>query len=144
MKWCLVALCALTGQISAQVKPEDAVRYRQSAYTMVVWNFAPMGAMVRGKIPFDKAKFQRYAENLAALTPMLLEGFPKGSAVGNSEARPEIWQSWPDFQQKMKDFEQQSKLLADLAKAGDEAKTKAQFGKVGATCKACHDKYKKD
>ncbi len=129
---------------SAQVKPEDAVRYRKSGYTLVVWHFSPLGAMVRGKIPFDKQVFARHANHLANVVPMLLEGFPKGSIVGNSEAKPEIWSNWPDFQAKMRDFETQTKLLAEVAKAGDEAKMKEQFGKVGATCKGCHDKYKKD
>jgi len=147
MKHCLVALLAGllgTGSALAQVKPEDALHYRKSGYSMVVWHFSPMGAMVRGKVPFDKAAFARHAGHLANIVPMLLEGFPKGSAVGKSEAKPEIWSSWADFQIKMRDFETQTRLLADIAKLGDEAKMKEQFGKVGATCKACHDKYKKD
>jgi cytochrome c556 len=44
----------------------------------------------------------------------------------------------------MKAFEQASATLAATAKAGDEAAIKAEFAKVGETCKGCHDKYKAD
>ena len=134
----------VAGAAQAQVKPADAASYRNHVFHVLVWNFAPMGAMVRGKTPFDRTQFALRADRVAALAPQLLEGFPKDSAVGKSEARPEIWSSWPDFVSKMKTFETESKKLAEIAHGTDEAAMKAQFGKVGASCKACHDKYKKD
>ena len=42
-------LLAGFGAVQAdEVKPEDAVKYRQSVYTAIKWNFAPMGAMMKG------------------------------------------------------------------------------------------------
>jgi Cytochrome C'. len=40
-------------------------------------------------------------------------------------------------------MQEEMKKLADLAKAGDEAGFKRQFGVVGGTCKACHDDFRK-
>lgn len=143
----LVALLALsfTVPVLAQVKPADAIRYRHSAFQVLVWNFMPLSAMVRGKQPWDQAKFALHAERIAQLAPQLLEGFPKGSDVGaETEAKPEIWSNWPDFQQKMRNLETESRRLVELCKAADQAAIKAQFGKLGASCKACHDAYKKD
>ncbi len=128
----------------AQVKPADAVRYRKSAYNVLVWNWMPLANTVRGKTPYVKADFERYANRVAQIAPMLLEGFPAGSGVGKTEAKPEIWTNWADFQLKMKAFETESAALATLAKGGDFEKIKVQFGKVGNTCKGCHDKYKTD
>lgn len=136
-------LLAASATANAQDKPEDIIRYRQSAYTVLLWNWMPMNAMVRGRIPFDAAEFARRADRVAALTPQLLEGFPEGSGTGApTEAKPEIWADFADFTVKMKDLERESAALSTVAKSGDEAKMREQFAKVGGACKACHDKYK--
>ena len=130
---------------SAAVKPETAIAYRQAGYTMLGWNFGPMAQMVRGKTPWDAAEFARRAERVALIAPQLLEGFPEGSDSGaTTEAKAEIWKSMDDFKLKMDDLVKQSKLLADVAKSGDEAKMKDQFKQTAAACKACHEKYRSE
>ena len=36
-------------------KPEDAVKYRKAAYTVMSTHFGRIGAMVQGKVPYDGA-----------------------------------------------------------------------------------------
>ncbi|MBN8884288.1 MAG: cytochrome c [Rudaea sp.] len=142
----LVAATALSlsALVFAHGKQDDAVDYRMGLMTVIGWNFGPLGAMVKGKAPFDAADFSKHADRVAFLSDQIVEGFPKGSDKGHTDAKPEIWANWDDFQAKAKDFNTQAKLLADVAKANDEAKDKEQFKKVAETCKACHEKYKKD
>ena len=126
-------------------KPDEAIEYRQGLMSVIGWNFGPLSAMVKGKHPFDAADFAKHAGRVANLSDQILEGFPKGSDKGGkTDAKPEIWANWEDFQSKAKDLDTQAKLLADVVKANDEAKDKEQFKKVAAACKACHEKYKKD
>jgi cytochrome c556 len=137
-------LCAITA-VSAAVKPETAIAYRQGGYTMLGWNFGPMAQMVRGKTPWDATEFARRAERVALIAPQLLEGFPEGSDTGaTTEAKAEIWKNMDDFKLKMDDLVKQSRLLADVAKSGDEAKMKEQFKQTAGACKACHDKYRSE
>ena len=131
--------------VLAQHKPEEVIDYRRGAMTMIGWNFAPMSAMVKGKIPFDAKEFAVHAERIAGLTPQVLEGFAKGSDKGaETDAKPEIWTHFDDFQSKLDDLVKESKATSEVAKGGDEAAMKEQFKKLGGACKACHDKYKKD
>jgi len=128
---------------AAAVKPETAIRYRQSVYTVIGWNFVPLVKMMKGDAPWDSAAFAKHAERIAALTPQLIEGFPEGSDKGaDTEAKPEIWKSMDDFKSKMDELVTQSKALADIAKGGDEAKIRDQFKKTAGACKSCHDKYR--
>jgi cytochrome c556 len=137
-------LGAITGAFAA-VKPETAIAYRQAGYTMLGWNFGPMAQMVRGKTPWDGAEFARRAERVALIAPQLLEGFPQGSDTGaTTEAKAEIWKNMDDFKLKMDDLVKQSRLLADVAKSGDEAKMKEQFKQTADACKACHEKYRSE
>lgn len=130
---------------AAAVKPETAIHYRQSVYTMIGWNFVPMVDMIKNKSPWDSAEFARHADRIAFLAPQLLEGFPEGSDKGaDTEAKPDIWKNMDDFKSKMSDLVRETKNLSDVAKAGDEAKTREQFKKTAGACKSCHDKYRKE
>lgn len=139
-----VALSFSISSAVAQVKPADAARYRHEAFHVMLWNWMPLVNMVRGKNPYNQAEFAKYAKRVSQIAPMLLEGFVEGSGGGDSEAKPEIWSNWADFKAKMNALERESAALARVAKVNDFAKSKAQFAKVGETCKACHDLYKAD
>jgi cytochrome c556 len=41
-------------------------------------------------------------------------------------------------------FNKEANELAKVAESGDVAAIKGAFGKVGESCKACHDKFRKD
>ncbi len=129
---------------AADVKPEDAIEYRQSVFTVIKWNFAPIGAMVKGEKPFDANAVARHAEFLEMLSQMPLEGFAPGSDKGDTEAKADIWTDWNDFKTKMSNFQEQTAKLAEVAKSGNEAAIKEQFGATGKACKSCHDKYRKE
>jgi len=38
---------------------EKAIEYRQSVFTVVGWNFKPMGAMIKGEKPFNAVNQHR-------------------------------------------------------------------------------------
>ncbi len=145
-----VVLAGVIAPVFAEEKEvEEAIETRRAVFEVIKWNFAPMGAMVKGAKPFDKADFAMRAERVAVLSKMPWEAFIKGSDVKttkaeHNEAKPEIWTDAADFKAKVDAFETQSAKLAEVAKAGDEAAMKAQFAEVGKTCKACHEKYRED
>lgn len=133
--------------VQAAEKPEDVVKYRQSVYNIIGWNFKPIGAMMKGETPFDAAAVARHAQYVEMLSKALPEGFTKGTGpdvVKNTEAKAEVWSKSAEFDSKMKDFQQESAKLAEVAKGGDQAAIKAQFGKTAETCKACHKEFRKD
>jgi cytochrome c556 len=130
---------------AAAVKPDAAIHYRQSVYTMIGWNFVPLVEMIKNKTPWDNAEFSKHADRIAFLAPQLLEGFPEGSDKGaETEAKPDIWKNMDDFKSKMSDLVRETKNLSEVARAGDEAKTREQFKKTAGACKNCHDKYRKE
>jgi cytochrome c556 len=145
---CTILVVLVAGvciQATAQQKPEAVIHYRQSVMTLVGWNFAPMSAMVKGKLAWDAKQFALHADRIATLAPQAPEGFAKGSDKGaETDAKPEIWANPEDFQTKLSGLADESKALSEVAHGGDEAKMKEQFKKLAGACKACHDKYKAD
>ena len=139
--WPAAAALAAGGAALAQQKPEDAIKYRQSALFIVGQNFGPLAAMAQGKIPYDKDAAIRYAEIAAFVMKLPWNSFGPGTDTGgNTKAKPGIWQNLDDFQAK------RDKMLAEIEKlpaaAGDLDSLKAQVGATGKACKACHDEYR--
>ncbi len=144
----VAASIALTGVAFADNPPskaEKVLAYRKALYQVIVWNVGPMGAMAQDKVPFSAPEFALRAGRVAELTPMLAEAYsPESKDVANSKLKPEMWANRADFDAKLKDLVDRSATLAEVAKTGDPAKTKAAFFSMADACKACHDKYKAD
>jgi len=127
----------------AQMKPEDAIKYRQSAMFLVGQNFGPLAGMAQGKIPYDKDAAIRYADIVAFVSKLPLQGFQPGTdSGGNTKAKPEIWENLEDFKAKLEKMQQETAKLAEVAQSGDFNAVKTQVGETGKSCKACHDKYR--
>jgi len=79
-------------------RSEPIQSLRQSYFALVGMTFGPMADMVKGKIDWDEATFQRWASDLAALSTVQVErGFAPGSEQGKTRAKPEIWLDMYDF-----------------------------------------------
>jgi cytochrome c556 len=122
----------------------DAIEYRQAAFGLIAYNFGDMGAMLKGKKPFDAAVFSSRADNVAALSKLPHEGFIDGSDKGDTEALAKIWQDKADFDSKITAFQDNAAALAIAAKTSNENNIKQAFANTGKSCKGCHDVYKKD
>ena len=139
----LLLSTTLVAQAQDADPKKEAVKYRQSVMKIVGWNFKPMGAMVKGERPFDAKAFAAHAKDLAAVSSVdILAGFPEDTDGPDSKAKAEIWLKWDDFKKKMSDMTRETAKLAEVAKGGDEAAMKKQFGETGKTCKGCHDDFK--
>lgn len=125
---------------------EQSYEFRTATMSIYKWYLSPMGAMVKGKVPFNAKAFAEYAQGLEAISNIeLLEGFPKESGedhVDDSNAKKEIWANWGDFKHQYKTFQSEAKNLVTATKTGDENAIKAQFKKTAAVCGSCHKKYK--
>ena len=131
------------GAASAQQafgKAEDAVKYRQSSFSVLAHHFGTLGAMARGKAPFDAKVAAENADVLAVVANLPWAAFGAGTEGGNSKAA--IWQEKAQFDEKQQQFEAEASKLVAAAKSGDLDKLKAAFGPAAQTCKSCHDAYK--
>lgn len=139
-----IALLALPASAFAQdARVAAQVKLRQSAYTVLGAQMGAMGAMASGRAPYDAAAFRLAADRAAFMATIVSDTFPAGSAA-NSKAKADLWQQQADFQRLMKDMQGKTAALATAAKGNDLEAIKPAFGAAGASCKACHDKYKMD
>ena len=146
-KLVMIAVAAALGagasfQAAAQPKPDQLVKQRQSAMSLIGWYFGPIGAMMRGDRPFDAAVVARNAGYLEVLSKMPAEGFHPSTKDEKTRARPEVWADKPKFDKAMENMQAELAKFHQVAKGGDQGAIKAQFGAVGKSCAACHDDYR--
>ena len=138
-----LTVCFSAGAFAQQSPEETAIKYRQGVMRVMNWNLAPMGAMVKGVKPFDKAIFVRNAARMEAVSTMPMEGFIPDSDLGETKAKIDIWNKPEKFKEAMEKMQKEVAKLAQVSKSGDEAAMKTQFGEVGKACKGCHDDFQK-
>jgi len=135
----VVATAAFSGQV------EEQIRFRQSAYSYLSWNTGKIKSqVVDHPETFNKDQIVAAANAIAAVANSGLinlygTGTDQGIGWKQSRLRPEFFQKQDEAKELDATFIKEANELAKVAATGDAAAIKTQFGKVGASCKSCHD-----
>lgn len=141
--WAALAAAVALPAFAQFKKPEDAVEYRQAAFTVMANHFGRIGAMVNGKAPFDASAAAANAEIVATMSKLPFAAFVEGSEkAGHTHAKPEVWTEPEKFKAAANKMQEEAAKLAAVAKGGNLEQIKAQFGATAQSCKACHDHFR--
>jgi cytochrome c556 len=125
-------------------KPEDAIKYRRSALTVMAAHFGALGAMANGRAPYDAAAAARHADVLMVAHTLPWAGFGAGTDKGETRAKPEVWSEAAKFKEGQDRLHGDMQKLAAAAKTGSLDNLKAAWGANSGSCKACHDNFRRD
>jgi len=125
-------------------KPEDAIKYRKAAFTVMARHFGIVAGMANGKIPFDAKAAADNAEIAAVMSKLPYAGFIDGTDKGETKAEPKIWAEKDKFNTAASTMQEAMVKLNVVAKGGNIDAIKAAAGETGKACKACHDNYRKE
>lgn len=132
-----------SGTAAAQAKPEDVIKFRKGVYQVVGWHVRPMGAMVKGQMPYNQAAFVKNAEIVAMMSHVAPEAFAAGSDKGETRAKPEIWSDAAGFKKVMDGFQAEAEKMVQVAKTSTTVDgVRNQFSALSKSCGACHDNYR--
>jgi len=140
----LTAVLSVSASAPAQAqfaRPEAAIKYRQSALTLLASHFGRMDGVVKGQVPYDVEAIKQNVAIVSMLVQLPWAAFGEGSEGGG--ARPEVWIKREGFEAAQVRLKGAVAELSAAADSGDLGKLREAFGKVGASCKACHDNYRK-
>lgn len=140
-------LAAVAAPASAQfAKPEDAIKYRQSALSVMGTHFGRVGAMTSGRVPFDAKAAAENTEIVANMAKLPWAAFGAGTDKGSipTRVKPEIWTDAAKFKEAGDKLQAESVKLAAAGKTGNLDAIKTAFAATAGTCKACHDAFRKE
>ena len=140
----VAALVALPAAAQFQ-KSEDAIKYRQGAFTIMGNHMARIGAMAQGRVPFDAKVAADNAAIVLTVSRLPFGAFGEGTDKGMpNRAKAEVWKDNAKFKAAAEKMIGEVAKLEAAAKAGSLDGMKSAFGAVGASCKACHDDFRAD
>ena len=126
-------------------KPEDAIKYRQSVFTVMANHFGRVAQMAQGRVPFDAKVAAENADIVLTMSKLPFSGFGEGTDKGLPQrAKPEVWKEQPKFKAAAEKMQAEVAKLDAAAKTGSLDAIKAAVGAVGGSCKACHDDFRAD
>ena len=140
-----VALSAMAFSAHAMEfsKPSDAVDLRQDQMSLIAGYFGDMGAMVKGKKPFNATQFKIDAERLADLASWGHTGYENASYTdSDSSALPAIWKNKAEFDRMMSQFATNAAALKTAAAGGNLKASLPAFKAVAGQCGSCHKKFR--
>ena len=144
----LALAAAFTGAqgVAQAADPADTIEYRQAVFQVTKNNFGPIADMLKGKIEYDQAAVEKHAAVVQTMSTLVGDIFPEGSdpLAGETNALMEIWDEPDAFADKVAEFEETSLALVEASKSGDKGELAAAVKDVGASCKACHDDFRRD
>ncbi len=139
-----VAVLAVGAASVATSSPEGtaAIKARHEAMEAVGDAMGPLGAIAKGEAPFDAAVVEKNAGTIAENLKKAAALFPEGSDSGDVEtwAKAEIWSNSADFELKMQTARSQAEALQAVT---EEAAFRPALGKLGSSCKSCHQDYRR-
>ncbi len=150
MKRLILAAAVAAGMLASLpaaaqfAKPEDAIKYRKAAFTVMASHFSRIGAMVNGKAPFDAKAAADHAQIVTMMSHLPYTAFIAGTDKGDTKAKAEIWAESDKFRAAASKMTDEVVKLNTAAKSGNLDQIKAAFGPVGQSCKSCHDQYRRD
>ena len=142
----VAVLAASAAAIAQQTpKPENLIKWRQSAFQVIAWNAGRIKASVDGQ--YNKDDVIKAANTIAAvansgLGSLFVSGTEQGRGWHDTTAKPELFKDGKHFAELGASFAKEANELAAIASNGDVSAVKAQYAKLTRTCKACHDNFK--
>lgn len=142
----LAVALMLSAAVPAQAqfaKPEDAIRYRQSAYVLMGNHMGRIAAQLKSDKP-DLAAIQRSAGIIDFASQLPGEGYVPGSDKGGTpptRAKPEVFTD-PKVKEVGRAMRQEVVKLVEVSKAGDIGAIRTQFQATAKSCDNCHDNFR--
>jgi cytochrome c556 len=124
-------------------KPDDAIRYRQSAYVLMGNHMGRINAQLKSDKP-DVAAIQKSVGIVDFASQLPGEGYVPGSDKGGvppTRAKPEVFTD-PKVREVGRAMRQEVTKLVEVSKGGDIAAIRTQFQATAKSCDNCHDNYR--
>ena len=127
---------------SSLADSKGIIKYRQNVMKSTAGHMGAIVDILKNDLPLQ-AHILDHARSIQQNSKMTLAMFPKGSGLGDTKAKPVIWENWSKFESAVKAFVRESAKLAKVAESGDMEALAKQVRATGKTCGGCHRNFRK-
>lgn len=136
-----IALALVVAISAAATMAADAIKARQEAMEGIRDGMMVLGAIAKKEQPFEAGVVEANAAKIAGHLIEAAELFPEGSLEGEVEtwAKAEIWSHREHFDEI---FESAIEAAVEVQSVADAEAFPPALGKLGTSCKSCHESYR--
>ena len=115
---------------------------RTTAFKTMMPEYSSMGKMVKGDETYNVDQFKAAAATFSENARKPFDHFAS-DPQGNGDSLPSVWEKPTEFEAEREKFLAAVDDLNTKAQAGNLEAIKVAYGNVGASCKSCHDAFRK-
>jgi len=140
---CIAAGAAIAWPVAAQyAKPEDAVKYRKAAFTVMSSHMGRIFGQLKSPTP-NMQVIQSSAQTVESMSKLPWDAFAANTeVVTDTRALPGVFKSEAKIKDLAQKMQEEVAKLNTVAKTGDAAAIRTQFGVAAKTCDNCHDDFR--
>ncbi|MBV4453157.1 MULTISPECIES: c-type cytochrome [Pseudomonas] len=140
----VVLLACLALSACGGVDPNSPLGQRKAIFKQMLKTNEDLGGMLRGRIPFDGARFAEGAVKLDALSHEPWKHFPSVREEEHTSAKDDVWRKQAQFQQLARDLEAATGELvaASRVQPYKASNLRPAVQKVEDACSACHKQFR--
>lgn len=117
------------------------IKERMKVMKFIGQNTKMIAPFAMGALDMNYKSVETSAQQISMAAESALAKFPKGSTSEESEAKPNIWENWAEFEGLLKKLSADAAQLQEMAK-NEEFDLQEQFEKMAGNCKTCHTKFR--
>ena len=140
---CIAAGAVFAWPVAAQyAKPEDAVKYRKAAFTVMNSHMGRIFAQLKSPTP-NMQVIQSSAQTVESMSKLPWDAFaPNTELVADTRALPALFKNEAKIKDLAQKMQEEVAKLNIIAKTGDVATIRTQFGVAAKACDNCHDDFR--
>jgi len=136
-----VASVLALGATAVMAQNAAGIKARQESMKAMGGAMKDPGAMAKGETAFDLAKVQASLKTIEEQAVKSKGLYGDDTKTGETDTLPAAFENKADLMAKFDKTAADAKAAQAAIK--DEASFKAEWGKIGANCGACHKAYRK-
>lgn len=140
---CIVATAAIAWPAAAQYnKPEDAVKYRKAAFTVMNSHMGRIFTQLKSSTPNTQV-IQSSAQVVESMSKLPWDAFAANTElVTDTRALPALFKNEAKIKELAQKMQDEVAKLNSVAKTGDAAAIRTQFNAAAKSCDNCHDDFR--
>ena len=140
---CIATGAGIAWPVAAQyAKPEDAVKYRKAAFTVMNSHMGRIFAQLKSPTP-NMQIIQSSAQTVESMSKLPWDAFaPNTELVVDTRALPALFKNEAKVKELAQKMQEEVTKLNAVAKTGDAAAIRTQFNAAAKSCDNCHDDFR--
>ena len=140
---CIAVGAAIAWPVAAQyAKPEDAVKYRKAAFTVMNSHMGRISSQLKSPTP-NMQVIQSSAQTAEVMSKLPWDAFaPNTELVADTRALPALFKNEAKAKDLALKMQEEVAKLNAVAKTGDAAAIRTQFNAAAKSCDNCHDDFR--